>query len=393
MISLLKTRVKNLKPGTKYFYRTEFGITGTYTKSGETNSFKTLPGKESEKDVSFVVVTGMNYDKFHFGKNGTIQHPGEGMYQGEDKPLGYPSLASISKIKPDYFIGTGDNVYYDHPKEPSAKTKEEMRKKWHDQFQQARYVEMFRNTGTYWEKDDHDYRFNDCDTTGNEEPGHELGKSIFIEQIPIIVREDEDALTYRTYRMNKYIQVWFTENRDFRSPNDIPDGPNKSIWGKEQFDWLKSTLLESDAKYKILVSPTPLIGPDDAYKSDNHVNQIGFRHERDLFFNWLSENGFSSDNFLILCGDRHWQYHSIDPSGFQEFSCGALVDANSRAGRLPGDPESTDPDKTIFQPYVQGEGSESGGYLVVKSSSVEKSGQLILTFYDEKGNILYEIKK
>lgn len=42
-------------------------------------------------------------------------------------------------------------------------------------------------------------------------------------------------------------------------------------------------------------------------------------------------------------GDRHWQYHSIRPDGFEEFSVGVLVDRNSRLGRKPGDPESTDP--------------------------------------------------
>jgi len=110
----------------------------------------------------------------------------------------------------------------------------------------------------------------------------------------------------------------------------MPDGPNKSIWGKEQFEWLKSTLLESDAKYKVLVSPTPLIGPDDTYKSDNHVNQKGFRHERDVFFNWLSENGFSSDNFLIICGDRHWQYVSVDAThGVKEYSSGPASDKHA----------------------------------------------------------------
>ncbi len=390
---IVKAKLGDLEPGTQYFYRTEFGITGTYTKFGDTQSFTTLPGKNSEKSVSFVIVTGINYAKFHYGKNGTKLNPGENMYSGPDKSLGYPALESITKLKPDYFIGTGDNVYYDHPKVPRAETRNEMRQKWHHQFQQSRFVELFKNIGTYWEKDDHDYRFNDCDTTGQEKPKHELGKSIFLEQVPIIDPKEKSPVTYRTFRMNNNVQIWFTENRDYRSPNDSPDGPNKSIWGKSQFEWLKSTLLKSDAKYKILVSPTPLIGPDDAYKSDNHVNQKGFRYERDLFFKWLTENGFNSNNFLILCGDRHWQYHSIDPSGFEEFSCGALVDANSRSGRLPGDPESTDPGSTIIQPFVQKEGSESGGFLHVESSMNKELLGLKLTFYDEKGKELYTVGK
>ncbi len=64
-------------------------------------------------------------------------------------------------------------------------------------------------------------------------------------------------------------------------------------------------------------------------------------------------------------GDRHWQYHSIHPSGFEEFSCGALIDSDSRTGHLPGDPVSTDPDAEVVQPYVQGNGENSGGFFFV----------------------------
>ena len=37
----------------------------------------------------------------------------------------------------------------------------------------------------------------------------------------------------------------------------------------------------------------------------------GFQHERDEFFAWLKETGLDKRVFLV-CGDRHWQYHSID---------------------------------------------------------------------------------
>jgi len=58
--------------------------------------------------------------------------------------------------------------------------------------------------------------------------------------------------------VNEYLQIWLVEGRDFRSPNTITDCPDKSIWGKEQKEWLKKTLLESDAIFKLLISPTPI---------------------------------------------------------------------------------------------------------------------------------------
>ena len=69
------------------------------------------------------------------------------------------------------------------------------------------------------------------------------------------------------------------------------------------------------------------------------------------------------------------------------------MDANSRAGRLPGDPESTDPETTIKQTYVQGEGEGSGGFLHIKVYVNERSPTLWITFYDEKGTVLYQTKK
>lgn len=170
----------------------------------------------------------------------------------------------------------------------------------------------------------------------------------------------------------------------------MPDGPKKSIWGKTQKNWLKKTLLESDAVFKILVSPTPMVGPDGAKKSDNHTNPNGFRKEGDTFFKWLNDNDFLNKNFYIICGDRHWQYHSVHPSGFEEFSCGALVDQNSRMGVDPGDPNSTDPNGKVIQLYTSGK--PSGGFLKVsvKPGEAEHSNSISFIYYDEYGIELYQ---
>ena len=183
----------------------------------------------------------------------------------------------------------------------------------------------------------------------------------------------------------------------------MPNDALKTLWGAEQISWLRRTLRESDATFKILISPTPMIGPDDAeqagrpaeghdsLKRDNHADPAGFRHERDQFFGWLTNNGFLVDqNFFIICGDRHWQYHSIDPTGFEEFSTGALVDGNSRLGRSPGDPESTDPEGLIEQPYTQAEAS--GGFLHVTITPGERP-TATMRFHDERGVLLHTVVK
>jgi alkaline phosphatase D len=81
----------------------------------------------------------------------------------------------------------------------------------------------------------------------------------------------------------------------------------------------------SDATYKLLVSPTPIVGPDRGKKNDNHANR-GFTYEGDQVRQFIGEH----DNMFIICGDRHWQYASVDPkTGAREFACGSASDAHA----------------------------------------------------------------
>ena len=336
---VVKTLAEDLAPATRYYYRLQYGETTGTSVNGPQRSFRTLDGPEVESEVRFVVTSCMNYTPFQV------------YYEGSDRHLGYPGLETILARRPAFVVFTGDNVYYDVPslkastpepyRRPAAKTRAELRAKWHEQLVQPRFVELFASVPTYWEKDDHDYRYNDSDNTGDVEPSPELGRRMFREQVPIVDPRDPDAVTYRTHRINRDLQIWLTENRDYRSPHMMESGPAKSLWGAEQRQWLQRTLLESDAAFKVLISSTPLIGPDDLlqagpatpphdrFKRDNHSNEKGFHWERDSFFAWLQENGI--DNLFFVNGDRHWQYHSRHPQGYEELSCGALHDENSRS--------------------------------------------------------------
>lgn len=385
---IIKQKVNNLRSGRHYYYRLLYGPDTNRIKTGDTCTFKTLDGPDAETKVTFVVVTGMCYFKFY---THYVPHK---RYQGQDRYLGYPTLDVIGNMAPDFFVATGDNVYYDEPVDKPAQTQQQLRQQWHEQFVQPRFVKLFAQIPTYWEKDDHDLRYNDCDNTGDKLPTMKLGIKTFLEQVPVVDPDVSEPITYRTHRVNKLLQIWFVEGRDYRSPNKAPDGPEKTIWGKKQKQWLKRTLLESTAKFKILISPTPMIGPDDAFKSDNHGDPKGFKYEGDKFFQWLGQNGFLKKHFYVVCGDRHWKYHSIHhPSGFEEFSCGALTESNSRLARKPGDPNGTDPQSLIKQPYVQ-EG-RTGGFLTVtvEPGSKKQGSRLCFDFYDHNGNLLYTCEK
>ena len=187
---IIRVSFADLTPNTRYRCETQIGLSEQKLHKGPTVEFKTLPGKNLAAPVSFAVVTGMNYARFH-GPKPTTKDGGKDSkttrskaYRGPDKDQGYPALKTILRLKPDFFVGTGDNVYYDTPKQPRAEQISELRQKWHEQFAQPRFLELFAQVPTFWMVDDHDYRVDDCDNTGDYLPSPDTAREILLEQLP-----------------------------------------------------------------------------------------------------------------------------------------------------------------------------------------------------------------
>lgn len=298
-------KLDGLKPSTLVEYAAE--VEGKPALKG---SFRTAPRRDAAEDVVFTVITGQAFKDL-------------------DNPAGFRIYPAMAKLNPRFLVPTGDTVYYDNDP-PLATTKALARFHWRRMYELPRHVDFHLKVPGYWEKDDHDLIWNDCWPSMKVDKRLEFtfqeGVDLFREQVPM------GTSTFRSARWGKRLEVWLVEGRDFRSANTDPDGPEKTIWGAEQKDWLKKTLLESDAEWKVLVSPTPIVGPDRGGKGDNHANKA-FAHEGNEMRRWFGEK--LPKNFFIACGDRHWQYHSVDPgTGVQEFSCGPASDPH--AGGSPG---------------------------------------------------------
>lgn len=348
-------QLTDLKPGTKYYL--EISVRPEEAKetiTTQTGSFITAAEKNQWQDVRFTVITGKSYWDL-------------------DDPQGYHIYPAMQKINPQFIIPTGDTVYYDN-EAPRARTEELARFHWHRMYSLPRIVEFHRFVPGYWEKDDHDTWVNDC------WPGQEAkwmlpltfsrGQELFREQVPI------KGPTYRTIRWGSGLQIWLVEGRDYRSPNTDEDGPEKTIWGTEQKAWLKKTLLESDAAFRVLISPTPIVGPDRGGKADNHANKA-FQHEGDEFRNWVKEQQFQ--NFFVCCGDRHWQYMSVDETGLREFSCGPASDEH--AGGTPGQDMQKQPYHRVIGGFLSVNVSRRSGnrpYIAFRHHGVH--GQLFHEF-------------
>ncbi|MDQ3622142.1 MAG: alkaline phosphatase D family protein [Verrucomicrobiota bacterium] len=290
-------------------------------------------------------------------------------YPDRDHPDGHPIYPAMLALAPKFVSMTGDVVYYDND-EPRAVNPALARLHWERMFSLPRQVELLRNTASYWLKDDHDTLDNDS------WPGSKMGQLTFAEGQRIFREQTPmSGPGYRTFRWSRDLQIWLTDGRDHRSRNNLPDGPNKTIWGAEQKAWFKETVKASDATWKVLISPTPIVGPDRGKKNDNHAN-AGFTHEGDELRAWMQ--AYVPDNFFVLCGDRHWQYHSVHPeTGVREFSVGAASD--SHAGGTPGE----DPRYHRFHRV-------KGGFLSVQLTAAGAESRIAFRHHDVNGRVVHE---
>ena len=349
--------LNNLQPATKYYLVIKARPAGDPTAAAivkTDGSFTTAAPVDDWQDVRFAVITGQ-------------------AYRDLDDKDGFLIYDAMAQQDLNFLAATGDTVYYDSEK-PRARTLALARHHWHRMYSMPRIVRFHQHVPGYWEKDDHD-TYNNDGWPGQNVPWmkpftFKQGLATFREQVPI------GKQTYRTIRWGQGLQIWMVEGRDFRSPNNMPDGPGKTIWGKEQMAWLKKTVAESDAKFRVLISPTPIVGPDRSKKNDNHANQ-GFTHEGNLVRAW----GGALKNFYVCCGDRHWQYMSIDPqTSLREFSCGPA--SNEHAGGSPG-----------HDPKVQPFHRVKGGYLSVSVFQEKNQPTIAFRFHDVQGRVVHEFKE
>jgi len=143
-------------------------------------------------------------------------------------------------------------------------------------------------------------------------------------------RRDDLANGHKIYKSMLTLKPsFFVQTGDtlyYDKPNPfMKDGPDKSIFGAEQWKWIEQTMRDSDATNKFFVNATPVVGPDRKKKNDNHANE-GFAIEGERLRKFLS----SIPGCVVINGDRHWQYHSIDPeTGLQEFGSGPASDQHA----------------------------------------------------------------
>jgi alkaline phosphatase D len=183
----------------------------------------------------------------------------------------------------------------------------------------AGWRELTARTPVYAIWDDHDFGPNNSDGT---EPGKAESLRAFREYWanPSFGEPDNPGCYFTFARSG--VQFFMVDGRYHRSPNTMPDGPEKTMLGTKQLAWLKRELMASRAAVKLVAmgSEWESHGSEDSWTV--------FRHERDPFLKWIDDEKI--EGVIFLSGDRHFTSGYHINGRFLEMSGGPFGSENSK---------------------------------------------------------------
>jgi len=340
-------KLTNLNPNTTYYYKVWFNdINNSSIKSdNKTGKFKTSPNKNTPlKEISFIIGGDLGGSKL-------CRQIG----------LGYPIFSIMKSTNSDFFIFSGDQIYADSdcPSNPIGSNINKDYPYWHNMEgnfpsiaqknkphnytidwnnettlhqiyldhwlynrDDPNQQNLLNSTSMYSQGDDHEvidnygklwksYSITD-DKNLTDKTGYpnlvKTGMDLFFKFSPIERNQTEHDKIYRMFNWGKDIDLFLLDDHSYRSLNNLPDLPqnNKTLYGKEQLNWLKSHLLTSNATWKVISNPVPITLPDcfgpnqtrNNWATNSTTNNLTFTTERNSFLKFLDDNNIKNIGFI-----------------------------------------------------------------------------------------------
>jgi alkaline phosphatase D len=333
-----------LPTGQSVFYRVRFqDLDDEKLISAPTNgSFRTVP--KTGKDISFV------WGGDTAGQGWGINPDFGGMRIYE----------AMRRLKPDFFIHSGDTIYADNPIQSEVKLADG--KIWRnlvteEKSKVAETLKEFRGNYLYNLMDENVRQFNaevpqlvqwdDHETRNNWYPNQIIenddryrvkninllasrAKQAFLEYVPIQLNGSNPSQIYRSFNYGAALEIFMLDERSERgrnSPNRQPKSSSETAFlGNQQLQWLKQRLLNCKATWKVIASDMPvgLIIRDGANAFENASNGNGRPLGRELefaeLFRFIKQNQIR--NVVWLTADVHYaaaHYYDPNRAQFQDF--------------------------------------------------------------------------
>jgi hypothetical protein len=285
--------VTQLQPETRYYFRALLSdpTDPKRQNSSEIGSFMTFPRPQDSKDLLFAFAAD-----FH----GAV-------------PSRFPILDHMVARQPDFMLSLGDFPYTDSS--PIATTLEDYRSKHRRIRSYDQIKTMLKEVPMFGVWDDHEVRNNWSGSTSKSRI--QAGTKVWKEYFAYRPTQGSGGGIYRKFQVGQSVEIFLLDTRFFRSRNSDSDGPNKTMLGSAQKQWLLSALAASKARYKIIISSVPL-----RYGTTGSDHWQGYTYERTEIFDFIKAQKIS--RVLFLSGDQHWSAVHRHPEGPVEVQVGPI---------------------------------------------------------------------
>jgi len=355
---MFSQKVSGLQAGSEYAFSLEREKCVAVGDGGESSGrFRTLPADASLEPVRFIWGADLGGQNLCRKKDG-----------------GYAILEPMIRENPALFVSAGDIIYGDtgcneeggNVQGPVtvAQTEEEFRGKYLYQFEDAGLRRFLAATATLATPDDHEVG---DDFSGRNHPLAKAGLSAFRQAFPIEAPASERGRIYRSRRLGRVAEIFILDTRQYRTPNLVKDGPEKTMLGAAQLRWLLDGLKTSRATWKIVVSSVPIsfptgypaerngrdgwtgyFPPSEKTQGDFPGKGTGFMHEFHKIRDHIARVPVRNVVFLTADAHRAQAIEYPDANGkilFREFISGPL-------SAFPGWPAGLDPElkpRSLFE--------------------------------------------
>jgi alkaline phosphatase D len=221
--------------------------------------------------------------------------------------------------------------------------------------------------------DDHDYG---SDNGSSEVPYREVARGAFSSYVGRQIGQDRALWTRIS---NGPLDIFLLDLRSERDPWQAPDGPDKTMLGDQQWEWLKAELLASTAPFKMIVSSVPFNPTPE--KPDAW---FGYEYERQLVLGWLAENQIR--NVFVVSGDIH------TGGAIDDGTNAGLPEMNLPTMNLHGE-HCTAPTAGSWSEGVYDDYDRMGyGVVDVRKDAVEGKLVCTLSTFDDQGRLRHKLQ-
>jgi alkaline phosphatase D len=276
----------------------------------------------------------------------------------------------IANYDPRAMLMLGDNVYIDDPEDVQwtgdyCYSRRHSRPEW---------KKLISKTSMHSIYDDHDFGTDDCI------PGFLVDQPVWKKPVlknfiknwnnPVVGGGDENPGCWQTFTLGQ-VQIIMLDCRYYR------DREKKSMLGQIQKKWLKKTLSQSKAKFKIIASSVPF---SKGIKPGSKDPWDGYPEEREEIFSFIEKEKI--EGVLLIAADRHRidlrKTERVNGYDLFEFVSGRLTNRHVH---------SVIKTEGLIWGY-----NKTCGFCLLRFDTRKVNSQVKLEAYDNEGKLLFAQK-